>query len=234
MNDSKEAVSGGFLNKCKFKKASFTGFLMNLISHTNNIVSLKRLAVVLSISCATLSIATLVLLSSNLSIHERIVVVPPGLAGPVAIDWGRADAEYIKSFGVFYATLIGTITPKNVDYVADRLSSMTSADAYPVIRKKLLALSRDPIFQGSGTSINFISNGLVYEPERNKVFVIGENRIQSGFGPVKATQMVYELDIKIIDGRPVVMLLQNYLGERARTQEWLTQHPELVNKESTQ
>lgn len=204
---------------------------MNLISHSNNIVSLKRLAAVLSVACVSLSVSNLVLLSSNMAIHERIVVVPPGLSGPVAIDWGKADAEYIKSFGLFYATLVGTIIPKNVEYVADRLSAMTSVEAYPIIRKKLLSLAKDSEFMSSGSSINFISNSIIYEPDRSKVFVVGENRIQSGYGAAKTSNIVYEMDIKIVEGRPILMLLQNYPGDAPKTRLWYEQHPETANKE---
>lgn len=197
---------------------------MNLISHSNNIASLKRLAAILSVTCISLSISNLVLLSSNTSIHERIIIVPPGLSGPVNVDWGKADAEYIKTFGLFYATLIGTITPRNVEYVADRLSAMTSAEAYPVIRKKLLSLSKDVEFMSSGTAINFISYSIIYEPDRGKVFVTGESRIQAGVGAAKASLVTYEMDIRIIEGRPVVLLLQNYPGDKPHTREWLEQN----------
>lgn len=201
---------------------------MNLFTLSNNIVLLKRLSAILAVTCVTLSISNLVLLSANTAIHERIVIVPPGLSGPVALDWGRADAEYIKTFGLFYATLIGTITPRNVEYVADRLSAMTSPTAYPVIRKKLLALSKDGEFMTSGTAINFISYSIVYEPDRNKVFVTGESRIQAGVGAPKVSLVTYEMDIKIIEGRPVVLLLQNYPGDKPRTREWLEQNGEII------
>lgn len=198
---------------------------MNLNAHSNNIVSLKRANSILAVACVVMALTIAMLSITNASKKERIVVVPPGLSGPVAIDWGGASAEYIKTFGVFYATLVGTISPKNINYVVDRLSSMTSVNAYSVIRMRLLSLAKDPQFANSGSSVNFVSNEIVYEPERKKVFVVGETRVQSGYGNVKVSPVVYEMDIDIIEGRPVVMLLENYEGTAPHTAKWILEHP---------
>ncbi len=204
---------------------------MNLSAHSNNIVSLKRANSILAITCAVMSLTIAMMMISSSSKHERIVIVPPGLAGPVAVDWGSATAEYMKAFGMFYATLVGTISPKNVNYVADRLSAMTSVDSYPIIRKRLLSLAQDPQFVNSGSSVNFVSNEVIYEPERKKVFVIGETRIQSGYGNVKTSPIVYEMDIEIMEGRPVVMLLENYEGNTPHLTKWVLENP-TKNRES--
>jgi conjugal transfer pilus assembly protein TraE len=159
------------------------------------------------------------------TMHDRIVIVPPGLSGPVAVDWGKADSEYIKTFGVFYATLLGTITPRNADYLADRLSGMTDATAYPIIRKQILAVGKDPAFATSGSTSNFISNQVIFEPVTGKVFVVGENQTYSGFGTPKISPVVYEMAISILEGRPVVFSVSNYAGDQPRTAEWKLQHP---------
>ncbi|WP_075588247.1 TraE/TraK family type IV conjugative transfer system protein [Rhodoferax antarcticus] len=204
---------------------------MNLNAHSNNIVSLKRSNSLLAVACVVMALTIAMMAISSSSKHERIVIVPPGLSGSVEVDWGGASAEYIKSFGIFYATLVGTISPKNVTYVADRLSSMTTVNSYSVIRKRLLSLALDPQFVNSGSSVNFVSSEVVYEPERKKVFVIGESRVQSGYGEVKITPIVYEMDIEILEGRPVVMLLDNYVGTAPRTAKWILEHPP-VKKDS--
>lgn len=204
---------------------------MNLSTHSNNIVSLKRSNSILAIACAVMALTIAMMMISASSKHERIVIVPPGLSGPVEIDWGAASSEYMKTFGIFYATLVGTISPKNVTYVADRLSAMTSVSAYPIIRKRLLSLAQDPQFVNSGSSVNFVSQEVIYEPERKKVFVVGESRVQSGYGNVKVSPIVYEMDIEMMEGRPVVMLLENYEGSQPHTTKWVLEHPN-TKKES--
>lgn len=198
---------------------------MKLDLYSNSMTSLKRQVTVLGLTSLALAVALSIMVVSTVTHHDRIVIVPPGLSGPVAVDWGHADAEYLKSFGLFYATLIGTITPRNAQYVSDRLSGMTSAAAYPEIRKKILAVAKDPSFAGSGSTTNFVSNSVVFEPETGKVFIVGQNQTYSGFGAVKIHQVVYEIDARIIEGRPVVSSVINYPGVEARTKLWKTQHP---------
>lgn len=205
---------------------------MNIDLFSNSMATLKTQVAVLGVTSLALALALCVDVISNTSRHERIVIVPPGLSGPVAVDWGRADAEYMKTFGLFYSTLIGTITPRNVTYVADRLSGMTSSNAYPAIRKKLLAAAKDPAFLGSGSTTNFVTSFVDFEAETGKVFVTGENQTYSGFGAAKLTPVVYELDIQIIEGRPVVNSVINYPGTEAHKTLWKTQHPGWDKKEA--
>ncbi len=193
--------------------------------YSNNLSTLRKQVSVLGMTCAAISVALLVSVAALASHKDRIVIVPPGLSGPVAVDWGRADAEYLKTFGIFYATLLGTITPRNADYVADRLSAMTAPDAYPSIRKSILTVAKDPSFAGSGSATNFISNQVVFEVETGKVFVVGDNRVYSGFGQPKTTPVVYEMDISIVEGRPVVNTVTNYPGTTPKTTEWKLAHP---------
>jgi conjugal transfer pilus assembly protein TraE len=197
---------------------------------SNSMVTLKKQVSVLGLTVLVLAVSLGVVLVTNASRHDRIVIVPPGLAGPVAVDWGRADTEYLKTFGLFYATLIGTITPRNAEYVADRLSGMTAAAVYPQIRKQILAVAKDPSFTGSGSTTNFVSNTVIYEPETGLVFVLGDNQTYSGFGGAKMNPVVYEIAAEIIEGRPVVNSVTNYPGTEARTAAWKVQHPDW-NKE---
>lgn len=187
---------------------------------------LYRLVLIMSSVIFLMALGLVFSINYSNSIKERIVIVPPGLSGPVAVDWGKADAEYIKTFGLFYATLVGSINPKNLEYVADRLSGMTSTEAYPSIRKQLQVLSKDPLFMDQGTTSSFASRELVYEPERNKVFVIGEVRIHgTSAAQAKVFDTVYEMTVTIEQGKPIVHSVDNYPGGEPRTWKWLQDHP---------
>ena len=198
---------------------------MNLNIHATTLASLQRQVSVLGFICIGMAVSLVFAVGSLVSTHDRIVVVPPGLSGPTAVDWGKADTEYLKAFGVFYSTLLGTITPRNAEYVADRLTAMTEPAAYAEIRKSILALAKDPSFSSSGATANFVSNQVVYEPETGKVFVLGENQVYAGSGQPKKNPVVYEMDIRIVEGRPVVKSVTNYNGIHARTLEWKTNNP---------
>lgn len=197
---------------------------MNLNMYGSNIRSLHKLTLILASICLVMGIALVFTIIHSNSLKERIVVVPPGLSGPVAIDWGKADAEYIKTFALFYSTLVGSINPRNVEYVADRLSAMTATNAYPQIRRSLLMLAKDPLFMDQATSSNFVSNSLFYEVDRNKVFVVGEIRVQGSTGQARVYATVYEMTITIEEGRPIVHSVDNYPGSEPHTAKWLLEH----------
>jgi conjugal transfer pilus assembly protein TraE len=198
---------------------------MNIDLHTADRESLKRLNMVLGLTTLLLAAALLLVFVSLSGKKERVVIVPPGLSGPVSVDWGRADAEYMKSFALFYATLIGTINPRNVEYVADRLSAMTSPEAYINVRRTLLSLAKDPLFSNGGAVTNFVSNEVIYESESGLIFVLGANQTQTGYGQPKIAPVVYELNVGIVEGRPVVRSVSNYPGTQAHTLEWKAANP---------
>lgn len=193
--------------------------------YSSSLSSLKKREALLGLTCAALAVALLIAVSTLTQRRDRIIIVPPGLTGPVAVDWGKADSEYLKTFGLFYATLLGTITPRNAEYVADRLSGMTSAASYPSIRKSILATAKDPSFINSGSATNFIANLVVHDSESGSIFVVGEHRVYTGFGVPKISALVYEMDIRIVEGRPVVDSVTNYPGTEPRTKQWKTSHP---------
>ena len=186
---------------------------------------LYKLVLLLSGVIFLMAVSLVFSINYSSSLKERIVIVPPGLSGPVAVDWGRADAEYIKTFGLFYATLVGSINPRNVEYVADRLAAMTSQLAYPEIRRSLQVLSKDPLFMDQGTTTSFVSHSIAYEPERNKVFVLGEVRVQGLPSQSKVFDTVYEMTVTIDEGKPVVHSVDNYPGRDPRTAQWLLANP---------
>jgi conjugal transfer pilus assembly protein TraE len=205
---------------------------VNFDIYGSNIRSLHKLTLILAATCLIMCGALVVTLIHANSIKERVVIVPPGLSGPVSVDWGKADSEYIKTFGLFYSTLVGSINPRNVEYVADRLSAMTSTAAYPQIRRSLLMLAKDPLFMDQATSSNFVSQALVYEAERNKVFVVGEVRVQGSVGQAKIFPTVYELKITIEEGKPIVHSVDNYPGSDPRTSKWLSENVGWDKKET--
>ncbi|TPG92009.1 hypothetical protein EAH72_25175, partial [Pseudomonas caspiana] len=64
----------------------------------------------------------------------------------VKIGWNTADEEYLKSFGLYASVLMGNVTPKNVNFVADSVSAFVDPAIYPEVRKKMFILANDPVF----------------------------------------------------------------------------------------
>jgi conjugal transfer pilus assembly protein TraE len=198
---------------------------MNLDFQTRNIDTLRRQNNYLTLAVAALSIAALVSVFSWAGRHDRVVIVPPTLKTEASVEWRKADAEYIKAFGLYYATLMGSITPKNVEFLADQLSTITEPSIYPEIRKTLLVLAKNPQFKTGGSSSAFIAERVIFDAESGLTFVVGDNQVYAMAGGVKNNPMVYELDIRIEEGRPVVYAISNYPGAEPRTAAWRRSNP---------
>lgn len=172
------------------------------------------------------SAAALALAVKVLDMHERVVLTPPYVSEKMEIAWNSANQEYLKGFGLYLSGLLGNITPKNADFIIENVSYFLDSAIYSEARTKLKAMTNDPVFNNSGVFSYFLPNGIVYEAETNKVFVLGDLVMGSAASTPKSSPTVYEFQITIDKGRPLVRSIDNYAGTEARTQQWKINHPE--------
>lgn len=176
---------------------------------------------------AVMSVAANMALSVKImDMHERLVISPPYVNEKMEIAWDSANQEYVKSFGLYLSGVIGNITPKNADFIIETLSYFLDPSIYSEARIKLKSMTSDPVFNDSGVFSYYLPNGIVYEPETKKVFVLGDLVMGSAARAPKPTPMVYEFKIVISKGRPLVKSIDNYSGTEARTAQWKLNHPE--------
>ncbi len=204
---------------------------MNFDNYLANLKALNQRNAWLSVAVAALSISTLILVVSIIGKHDRIVVVPPGLSGETSVNWNSADVQYITAMATTYATAVGSINPKNINTVVDKLSALSEPAFYSILKKKLLARTLNPAFTGSGVSTSFTPTAsTVYDPEINTVYVYGEESVNTAYGPSKISPFIYEVILKIVEGRPVIYGITSYPGLEAHTPKWKTDHPDKVKE----
>ena len=171
------------------------------------------------------SIAILICVYSLVNHEERIVFVPPNISEKTSIGMTNADATYIKSIGVYVTTLIGNLTPKNIGFVIDALSPIMSPQSYSMIRKQLIAQSKDASFKSWVGSTHFEPTDVIYEADTKKVFVPGYMTDINTAGKSNKTQIVYEMKIEMVHGWPQISDLLSYEGYEPKTLKWLELHP---------
>ena len=194
---------------------------MNLKNMTKTWQAANKVAALMLLSNLALAVAILVAVSTLSGNRERVVLVPPHLEKRVSVGWNVADAEYLKGFGMYFAMLSGNVTPRSAAFVADTLSSAVAPAIYPEVRKQVLVLAKDPVFQKNGASVRFDPTGVDYEAATNKVFVVGEVTTNDATGRIDRGQVVYEMEIRMDNGRPLVTAMVSYAGADPRTQQWL-------------
>jgi len=190
-----------------------------------------RIIMILSIVVALQTVG-LGLLGAKLYRHrERVVVMPPLALQEgrrMEIAWESANQEYAKSFAMYVATLIGNITPENVTFVADSISTYFSPTIYSDVRARILSLAKDEVWSTSTQASYFAPRQVIYEEGTNRVFVVGDIII-TGYGKLSERRpVIYEMIVKIRDGRPLVDHFTSYEGTQPRTVKWLLNQPEDV------
>lgn len=162
--------------------------------------------------------------------RDRIVLVPPSMDTKAVVAWNYANREYLKSFGLYIATLVGNIQPKSSTIVLDSVSAFMDPMIYTDFRRQLLGLIEDPMFKASGSVISFLPGSIQYEPETSRVFVLG-TLITSTSGAQKyQKQVVYEIGAEIREGRPWVRHFLSYEGSIPRTVSWHVQQSQKDGK----
>lgn len=151
--------------------------------------------------------------------HERLVLIPPYLDEKVQVAWDSANTEYLKSFGLYVATLVGSIQPRSADAIIEAVSAFMTPKLYVEFRQRAKALINDPIYKASGAAMSFQPREIRYEPDTGRVFVLGSLLTVSAAGE-ESKEVIYEMGIQMKDGRPWVHHFTSYEGTKPRTLEW--------------
>jgi conjugal transfer pilus assembly protein TraE len=164
---------------------------------------------------------------ASLTSHERVVIVPPGINQATSVGWADADSTYYKAFGMFIATLIGNITPANVEFVSKSLSGYMDSAVYSDVRKKMIALADSREFRETAGATKFVPTAIAYEPDTSKVFVAGQMTVVTAQSSTKtADDLTYEMVVKMREGRPVITAITSYPGIDPHDNGWIKRQAE--------
>ena len=163
--------------------------------------------------------------------HERIVIVPPHLDKKAEIAWKSASQNYLNDFALYLASQISSTTPKNVDYILGAMESYFHPEVWQSLKPQLLAIRDNPNYIGITNPVSQFTptGGVIYEPETDKIFVVGELRTtaygkQGKIDTIGVSSAVYEMKITTDGGLPKVLEWYAYPGE-ALTQEYKARKP---------
>lgn len=195
---------------------------MNFKQAIQNMGQLQAMTRTLLISNVIMAVGLvfgIVAINSN---HERIILVPPMLDKKVEVAWSSADKEYMKSFAMYLAVLVGNMQPKSVSIITDSLSAFMEPSIYTDFRRQMLLMAEDPIFKASGAVTTFAPNSIQYEAETGRVFVTGVLTTTTSGAQKYQKTVTYEIGIKIKEGRPWVNHFLSYEGSVPHTVAWFT------------
>lgn len=193
---------------------------MKMITAMRNMGQLQAMTKALVISNVIMSFGLIYSVVALNGQRDRVILVPPSMDKKAEISWRSADKEYLKSFGLYIATLVGNIQPKSSSVILESVSAFMDPAIFNEFRRQLLTLIEDPGFKASNSTISFLPGSIQYEPETGRVFVTG-SLITSNSGNQKyQKQVVYEIGADIREGRPWVTHFLSYEGSVPHTVGW--------------
>lgn len=175
---------------------------------------------VASLMLLALMTATVGFLAWSLGARDEIVVlVPPKLGHETRIAEAQADADYKRSWALFVAQQLGSVTPANAKFLRPTLGPLLSAGIYTDVMVRLESelekVRRDRL------TLWFEPREVIFEEPRNRVFVHGLAVTRTLVGAESRDPVTYEMQIAIENFRPRIDFLNTYRG-KPRTAEVLT------------
>lgn len=174
----------------------------------------------LKLTCGALVIANLSLAGVVGFRGTETILVPPTVTEKMTVSQSSIDAAGKKQWGAYVASLVGNITPGNIDYTVDQLQSVLASETYHKMRQELAEqvakVKRDNL------TLSFEAKQLMYEKESGRVFVIGRSILRATNGVEQKSERVFEIEMHIEDGRPIITRLEGYEGA-PHTQYWIQQ-----------
>ena len=193
---------------------------MNLKDTLRNMGRLQALSLAMIASNVIMAAGLVFAIVSLSNSRERIVLVPPNMDQKAEIAWNSANKEYLKSFALYMAILVGNIQPKSSSVVLESVSAFMDPVIYTEFRRQLMAIIEDPMFKASGSVISFLPGSIQYEHETSRVFVPGTIITSSSGSQKYSKQVTYEIGVHIRQGRPWVSHFTSYEGTTPRTVSW--------------
>mgnify|MGYP005823442525 CR=1 FL=1 len=162
-----------------------------------------------------LVLANLVLGVVALQRRETVVLVPANLTREVRVGAGVGDRAYRETWGLFYALLLGNVTPKTIDFVVERVGKSLAPGIYQETMKAMYEQAKN--VKLNNLAISFEPQEVAFDEKTARVLVKGVALLRGAYGAPRVMTRVYELGLEVRDYQPVLTYLSSY--ERKKEEE---------------
>lgn len=142
--------------------------------------------------------------------EEKIIITPQTLGSDAWVTQSKGSQSYMESWGLYLAQLQGNITPKNIDFIIERLKPIMSPKVYVDMVDDMHIQAQN--IKDDRVTIRFEPETVLYEAETNRVFVTGQMFQKSGNAPEVKSIRTFEYEIRIRNYAPIINFTTNYEG----------------------
>lgn len=157
-----------------------------------------------------LLVLNLVLGLSLSSKKPVVVLIPPEISEETIIGQNAASASYKQAWAMFMASMVGNVTPGNVDFVKRTLEKMLDPRLYHATQEDLEKQAR--LIAEENLAVSFLPDAVLYQPETDRIFVTGSSVTTGPYGQPSQEKKTYEIEVTIKNYRPVYTYLDSYRG----------------------
>lgn len=129
-------------------------------------------------------------------VREKTVFVPPGFNQPFWVQGNEASPEYLTQVGEWFASLMLSYTPKNLDYRIQTFLRYASPEAYAVLRTQLTE-EAESIKKNEISAMFFPIDARVRD---NYVAIIGQQIVRVGKEIVSEKRIAYRMKFQFQGG----------------------------------
>jgi len=152
--------------------------------------------------------ANLLLGVAVLSHKEIVVLVPPDLKGKTKIAQNKADRRYQESWALFFALLLGNVTPRNVEFVAQGIEGYLSPEIYQSLMKDMYEQAKT--LKRNNLAVSFEPREVSWDEKTGRVLVRGQTTLRGSFGKAQNIGKTYEIGIEVRNYYPLITYLDAY------------------------
>ncbi|MHB9072008.1 MAG: TraE/TraK family type IV conjugative transfer system protein [Desulfobaccales bacterium] len=158
--------------------------------------------------CVVLLAANLLLGVAVLSRKEVVVLVPPLLKEQAKVSLKKADQKYQESWALFFALLLGNVTPRNIEFVAAEIEKYLAPSVYQDLMKDIYEQAKG--IKEVNLSTTFEPRELVYDDKTQHVLVKGQMVMRGAFGKPQNLGKTFEFGIAVNNYYPEITFLNAY------------------------
>lgn len=158
--------------------------------------------------CVMLLVANLLLGVAVMSRNEVVVLVPPLLKEQVKVSLKKADQKYQESWALFFALLLGNVTPRNIEFVAAEIEKYLAPSVYQDVMKDIYEQGK--AVKDINVSTTFEPRDLVYDDKTGHVLVKGHMVMRGNFGKPQTLGKTFEFGIAVKNYYPEIIFLNAY------------------------
>ncbi|BDA57926.1 MULTISPECIES: TraE/TraK family type IV conjugative transfer system protein [Enterobacteriaceae] len=142
----------------------------------------------------------------------EVIAIPPDMTEEVSVAGAKASESYKTQWGLFIATTLGNINPKNVTFVTNYILKMFPAAKQSDLEAELKKAS--DLMLARKVDQTFIPEDVNFLPGDNVLYVWGTRKTKflNVSDKEQSERWTYEMVLSVKSGRPRILYLNQYSG----------------------